>query len=352
MFDTNLITTPVWNTDKVIRESMMMHRKEDGTASATFLFAPTRILDVTDLSGDVHYVEGKDWEFRDGKLWLLPGSAIDFLTDEELYPAEHEEGKSFAKPGGYSLWAQGALLVVRQIQVTYTCEKGQWTGIRPTSAKAQLPRTFAALEKNQPITILLNGDSISAASQVTKTLNIPPYQPGYGDMLIQSLKAHYGGPINFVNTSVGGKDTNWAVNNIDANINDHHPDLLIIAFGMNDGSKTPEHFEERIRTMIRLVREKNPLCEIILVATSLPNPILTDPKARFWGNQEFFLERLNAIAADPHMGGSIAVANITDMHRYLLSRKNFLDLTSNNVNHPNDFFYRCYAQFLYGMLAE
>ena len=171
-------------------------------------------------------------------------------------------------------------------------------------------------------------------------------------MLIQSLEAHYGGPINFINTSVGGKDTNWAVDNIDANINDHNPDLLIIAFGMNDGGKSPELFEERIRTMVRLVREKHSLCEIILVATSLPNPILTDPKAKFWGNQEFFLERLNAIAADSSLGGGIAVANITDMHRYLLSKKSFQDLTSNNVNHPNDFFYRCYAQFLYGMLTE
>ena len=352
MFDTTLISTPVWNTEKVIGETIMMHRNPDGTACASLLFVPEEIISVTDLSGTVSYEEGKDWEFRDGKIHLLPGTRIDSITDEELYPAVHEEGKSFPKPGGYSLWTQGALMVVRQIHVTYTCKNGQWTGVRPTSAKAMLPRTFQALENKQPLTILLNGDSISAASQDSKTLNIPPYQPGYGDMLIQSLKAHYGGPINFVNTSVGGKDTNWAVNNIDANINDHHPDLLIIAFGMNDGSKTPEHFEERIRTMIRLVREKNPLCEIILVATSLPNPILTDPKARFWGNQEFFLERLNAIAADPHMGGSIAVANITDMHRYLLSRKNFLDLTSNNVNHPNDFFYRCYAQFLYGMLVE
>lgn len=350
MFDTTLISTPVWNTEKVIGETIMMHRNPDGTACASLLFVPEEIISVTDLSGTVSYEEGKDWEFRDGKIHLLPGTRIDSITDEELYPAVHEEGKSFPKPGGYSLWTQGALMVVRQIHVTYTCKNGQWTGVRPTSAKALLPRTFQALENKQPLTILLNGDSISAASQVSKTLNIPPYQPGYGPMLIQSLEARYGCSINYVNTSVGGKDTNWAVENIEENINVHNPDLVIIAFGMNDGRKTPEEFEERIRTMIKLIREKHPLVEFILVATSLPNPVLTSPEAPFWGNQQYFLGNLNAIAEDPAMGGGIVVANISDMHRYLLSKKSFQDLTSNNVNHPNDFFYRCYAQFLYGML--
>lgn len=352
MFDTNLISTPIWNTDKVIRESLMMRKTADSSVAASLLFDPIQIQEVTNLSGDVHYEEGLDWEFRDGMLRLFPSSRIDVITDEELFPPVGEEGKSFPRPGGHSLFTPGATLVVRQIQVTYTCENGQWAGIRPTSAKALLPRTFKALENKNPLTVLLNGDSISANAQVSGSLNIPPYQPGYGDMLIQALEDHYGCPIHFINTSVGGKDTNWAVENIDTNINDHNPDLLIIAFGMNDGGKSPEFFEERIRTMVQLVRAKNPLCEIILVATSLPNPILTDPKAKFWGNQEFFLDRLNAIAADSSLGGGIAVANITDMHRYLLSKKSFQDLTSNNVNHPNDFFYRCYAQFLYGMLTD
>ena len=351
MFDPQLILTPVWNTDKVIGESVLMHRTSRG-CYAPLLFTPLEILDVTDLSGNTHYQRNQDWEYQDGMLHLLPGSRIDAITDDELFPQVGEEGKSFPIPGGYSLFESGSGLVTRQIQVTYTCVPGQWSGIRPQCARQQLPRTFAALTSKQPLTLLLNGDSISANAQVSGSLGIPPYQPGYGDMLVQALTAHYHCPIRFINTSVGGKETNWAIENIDANINDHHPDLLIIAFGMNDGGKTPEEFEERIRRMIYLVREKNPCCEIILVSTSLPNPILIDPRAKFWGNQEFFLERLNIIAADSAFGGGIAVADITNMHRYLLSRKRYLDLTSNNVNHPNDFFYRCYAQFLTGMLTE
>ena len=48
----------------------------------------------------------------------------------------------------------------------------------------------------------------------------------------------------------------------------------------------------------------------------------------------------------------VIVADITDMHQYLIAQKRFEDLSSNMINHPNDFFHRCYAQFLIGMLID
>ena len=43
--------------------------------------------------------------------------------------------------------------------------------------------------------------------------------------------------------------------------------------------------------------------------------------------------------------GGAAVADITAMHRYVSSRKRFIDMTGNNVNHPNDFFHRLHAMY-------
>jgi hypothetical protein len=103
--------------------------------------------------------------------------------------------------------------------------------------------------------------------------------------------------------------------------------------------------------MVESIRAANPAAEILLVATSTPNPILTDEKARFWGSQYLFKAALDNIAADPVYGGGIAVADITGMQAALHSRKRFLDTTGNHVNHPNDFFHRLYAQFLCGMLS-
>ena len=48
----------------------------------------------------------------------------------------------------------------------------------------------------------------------------------------------------------------------------------------------------------------------------------------------------------------VAVAKMTDMHLHLLSLKRYWDMTGNNINHPNDFLARVYAQVVAQMLVE
>ncbi len=42
----------------------------------------------------------------------------------------------------------------------------------------------------------------------------------------------------------------------------------------------------------------------------------------------------------------VAVANVTAVHESLLTRKRYADMTGNNINHPNDYMARVYAQTL------
>ena len=47
-----------------------------------------------------------------------------------------------------------------------------------------------------------------------------------------------------------------------------------------------------------------------------------------------------------------AFADFGTMHKSLLEKKRFIDMTGNNVNHPNDFLIRCHAQYISAMLIE
>ncbi len=340
----------VWDTDTIYEESFTMVTDKNGITEAPFLYTPIKILRVTSADGQITYEKGVDWDLVNGQLRLLPNSRIHAYTVDELYPKEKPaDANTFPLPDGYLLYGEKDFFIKNQIAVTYTCKRGEWSGIRPQLADTRLPRTFSLLRGTEPMNLLFYGDSITAGAQSSGALDIPPYQPCYGKMLHKALCGHYGEHITYTNTAVGGKETNWAVEAVNERVNAYAPDLVVLAFGMNDGDKAPAVFENNIRTIIRHVREKHPLCEFILVATSLPNSSLTDPRACFWGNQQHFKERLDAIAADTN---GVAVANIRDMHRYLLEHKRFIDLTANQVNHPNDFFYRCHAQFLAGMLID
>ena len=341
---------PVWDTDTIWGETFMMMKDENGVAEAPFLFTPIEVLQVTSYDGKTIYEKDVDWTVANGKLRLTENSRIYAYTYDELYPTEKPtDVASFPMNDRFLLFGEGNFFINKQITVDYTCARGSWTGIVPQLADKTLPRSFKLLRGDEPINLLFYGDSITYGANCTSHIGINTPNVCYGKMLHYMLSQRYGDHIQYINTAKSGMDSNWAVENVEERVIEQAPDLVVLAFGMNDGAKTPEKFEDNIRKVIDATREKHPDCEFILLASSLPNPMLTDPKAQFWGNQRFFKENLDAIAADY---SGVAVANIRDIHKYLLDHKRFMDLTSNQVNHPNDFFYRCHAHFLAGMLID
>ena len=352
MFTKEQMYTPVWDTDIVWGESLTMIRDENGVAEAPLLYQPIKILKVTNMDGSEEYTEGADWEWKDDKFRLTENSRIYCFTEEEIYPTKPDpQVETFPMNDRYLFHPANSYFIERQIYVTYTCERGAWKGVKPQFAGSKLPRTFESLGSGKQMNLVFYGDSITVGADASIRHNLPPYQDGYAKLVYNALVDRYGTHLTYTNTAVGGKETIWGVDNVEELVNAYEPDLVVLAFGMNDGPKTSEQFEEKIRTIIQAIRAKKPECEFVLVATSLPNRLLTDPKARFWGNQWQFKEALDRIEQDPEVP-NVVVADITHMHEYLIEHKRFEDMSSNMINHPNDFFHRCYAQFIIGMLID
>ncbi len=341
---------PIWDTDVVWGESLAMIREADGRAEASLLYPPKRILSVQNASETVLYEEGRDWIQEGEKLVLPMESRIFAFRPWELRLEKEDPEGSFPMPGGHLLFREGHFFHDRQIAVTYSCEKGGWTGVKPRFAGDRLPRTAAKLQSCDPLSLLVYGDSISEGANASAATGAPPYQPPYDELLQRELIRRTGAEVTLENVALGGRDSAWGAEMLEELVTCRSFDLLILAFGMNDGGRSPEEFAGYIRQIVTGTWAKHPQAEILLVATSTPNPVLTDPRARFWGNQMYFKEALEELCASLPRREGIAVADITGMQAFLHSRKRFLDTSGNNVNHPNDFFHRCYAQFLAGML--
>ena len=86
--------------------------------------------------------------------------------------------------------------------------------------------------------------------------------------------------------------------------------------------------------MISKIRKVNPSAEIILVTSMFANPL--------WHNFQVHNEYAKVCASLQTKG--VAVADVRAVHERLLKQKRFIDMTGNNVNHPNDFLIRIYAQ--------
>ena len=341
--------TPIWDTDIVYGESLTMIKQPNGLCEAPLLFEAEEVIEVCSADCKNVYKQDIDYVLCNNKLRVLNGSTIPFFEEREIY-SEHELLPGcFPCCDGYLLHGEGSFFHDKQICVTYRCKKGQWQGVRPCSASNRLKNTFSKLKNGNRLDILLYGDSISHGANASYLSNREPYQKPYGELFCEGLSRKYKSGIHFINSSVSGKDTAWGIQNVDNIVNDYFPDLVFLAFGMNDGWRTPVEFAKNIENIIEIVLKNKYNTEFVLVATSTPNPLLTADEAKYYGNQILFKKELDKIA-EKYEG--VAVADITGMQAFLHKKKRFIDTTGNNVNHPNDFFHRLYAQYLLEMFSE
>lgn len=325
----------------IIYDEAVTFVKKDGIASAPLFFDVDEILSITSADKTITYTN-TDWYLKDNQLFLTPNSSIFFFNENDLIFDEHRIGKSFKRTDGkYSLFHEGHFFHDRQISVTYRKKPNKRFDYRESFCKTLLPNTLEKLANKKPLSIVLYGDSISAGANSSGMMVTTPFLPNFGALFCEKLRRHYDCDIRFNNPSVGGKETSWAIEKVETVIN-YNPDLVLIGFGMND-KIPPDEFKCRIANIVKLISEHSGETEFILFATTLPNTDLEE----FYVCQDKYESALYELKKT-----GIAIANFNKMQAELLKTKRFIDLTGNNVNHPNDFMIRCHAHLLCDMLIN
>jgi len=190
---------------------------------------------------------------------------------------------------------------------------------------------------------VLLGDSISTGCNASGWAGVAPYQPPYQDLLVQHLQAWSTGPVKLTNLAVGGTSTPWGITKV-SEVTAAKPDLVLLAFGMNDSSGRPAaEYGANIAAMIAQIREGAPEAEFVLIATMRGNADWVALKQELFGEYRDVLQGLT--------GPGIVLADLTSLWTEFLKRKRDSDLTGNGVNHPNDFGHRVYAQVLASLLC-
>ena len=339
---------PFWRSATMHGESVLFIKEGGGSAKGKLLFTPTKILQVASSSGEIVYEAGKDYVWQPGsKEIVLPaGSKITWKTPQDLRrPAKSQKYNLTHRDGnGEILFGATHEYQDMQTLVSYEYDPAAWKGPKPSFAGKELPKTVNLLKEKKPLKIALLGDSISTGCNASGWAKVAPHQPPYQDLLVLNLEKAYGSKVSLENFAVGGTSTDWGVANI-GKVVEAKPDLVILAFGMNDSSGRPaKDFQGNIQKMIAAVKKGRPEAEIILVATMLGNKDWVALK------QDLFPQYRDALASLCEPG--IALADMTSVWIELLRHKQDWDITGNGVNHPNDFGHRIYAQVLSALLVE
>lgn len=344
--DIKELVRPFWETDTVLNETVLLLSETGEEANASLFFKPQNIISITSTDGKTEYIEGVDYYLSDGKIYKTAQSRIPYLHRDEICFADNPDGEyREGKNGGYVLFKPGitGFFHSRQLNVTYTHTDKYMPNIGLYGGK-RLKKTRELLSKKQKLTVCFYGDSITDGCDCSGHWDLEPHMPEWTKLITSYLEESYQTEINYVNTSVPGKSSEWGAKNAKELLADYCPDLAVIAFGMNDGTANceKERFGSYINTIMEETLKKNPECEFILVSTTLANP-----ESRYEGLQKEYYDVLVNCARE-----NDAVADMTSIHDEILKRKRFQDTTANNINHPNDFLARIYAQVILKILSN
>ncbi|RYD96966.1 MAG: SGNH/GDSL hydrolase family protein [Sphingobacteriales bacterium] len=337
---------PFWKADTITDESVQII-KNGKLATGKLLFNAANILSIRAADQSKNFIKGKDWSYVNGKISIPQGSSIPYLKIEDLVFSKTKPGLSMKgkKPGTYVLFNENGFFSAHQILVTYIPQKnGKWAGPRPVYAGGNLAVTTRKLSAKKAMNIIFYGNSIETGYNSSGLENIPPYMPIWPQLVTYNLRKAYGSSINYINSSVPGVMAKWGLDSAAKRVTADHPDLAIIGFGMNDGASNvpPAQYAMEIKGIIDIVKADKPEAEFILIAPMLPNPDAVQA-----GNQAQYKAELLKL-----IGPGVVVADMTGVHAELLRHKTYQDMTGNNINHPNDYLARWYAQLISGILIK
>jgi lysophospholipase L1-like esterase len=272
------------------------------------------------------YAEGRDFAFdaARGTITRLPNSRLpDFRTNVLFGQTEFDHTK-FPGYGNGRFFAY-----VDYVPAT----PAQWPE-QPTQTHL-LANALAKLKRGGPFTLVAFGDSITFGGEASAPDLI------YWQRWVNDLAARYPqSQIHALNGATGGDNTTRGLERLQDKVISHQPDLVLIAFGMNDhnrrGVALPD-FERQLRELVTRVRAATP-ADIVLLSTFPPNPN--------WKHSSQRMADYAAATARVAAETRCAYADVFGNWQALTARKRPEDLLANNINHPNDFGHWIYYRVL------
>ena len=359
-YDLDTYIYPYWRGNTVYNETAMFIGATD---ASPLLYPATEILDVRSYDLKTVYEEGVDYTY-DAAANLLrrtANSRIPYVEESDWYmdkaTAEKKNPLSLSWPkideeGKYLFFSEGSYISYKQVAVTYKHDayaSEEWE--LPTVFTNKFTRLTQKLKAGEAVKVGYLGDSVTfgAVASGMPGSSFEPNAEIYAQMMTSNMRRHFHNDnVTYVNPSVGGKDSAWGRKEADTNLDLRNLDFCVVAFGLND-LHTPYDaghisYAIRIGDIVRNLQTHNPNVEILVVAPMIGNPESTvyfdiDRQMKALYN-EFFP------VGEESEYSNVAIADVTTMHRQLYHKKGnrYRDITANNINHPNDFAERIYAQ--------
>lgn len=351
-------------TTRQIGESVLLAGSEPGRLAfpvLTKMAVEVRSTYLPGLPTTIRYRPGLDYRIgSDGRLRRTPKSRIPDYRQSAVFGVKSFDHTEYPEYGNKSYFAY--------VDYSYA---GHWEASAEQSGSdlAVLSRVKEKLASGKKIKLVAFGDSVTQGGETTSPNLI--YWVRWSQLLQKKYPA---ADIQTVNSGQGGDLSDDGLARLDSAVIAHQPDLVLIAFGLNDFNRGPvdidmgkweertekwarswakwrglppppqknriqrsEHFAVNLRLMVDRVKKQTG-ADVILVSPFQPNPN--------WKFSRGDMTGLVAATKRVALETKSAYANVFDNWQDFSTQKQPEDLLANNANHPNDFGHWIYFQSL------
>lgn len=330
----------LWTAAQVDRETVLPYRRD-----IPLLRSITSISRVENLVAGIVYPPA-DYSVVAGNLRINVGGSIPMLA--AAWPNTASGNPTWA---AQSIKKDGSPIRLEwdyfpnQLEVTYAPS----ATLAMLANPSPLPRLASFVKRGLDVGITFVGDSITVGGDASITFGWQPLQQQWAKLVAGYLTT-LSPAVVYRNVATGGMTAAFGA---DQNQTDLQvaTDVLVIAYGMNDqaGRMTKATLKSHYNTMIARTKAYNANAEFVFVSGMRPQLEWAYSYAYL---MDVYREAMIELVAELAAAGTYAVlVDVTSEWDRAMTRKVFADITTNGVNHPNDFGHVLYAQTILSRLG-
>ena len=206
-----------------------------------------------------------------------------------------------------------------------------------------------------PITIVAFGDSVTHGALGAGVIN---YETVYWNLLKKRLneKNSYM-PVNVINAGIGGITAEGSLGRMERHVFAHNPDLVIVAFGLNDVNGPLENYLNALRTIFTECTSRG-IDTIFMTPNMLNTYVAEGTEEKYIGYAAVTADYQNNGRMDEYMTAAAALARECGVHvadvykkwRELSKTTDTTMLLDNFINHPRAEMHELFADELYHII--
>ena len=206
--------------------------------------------------------------------------------------------------------------------------------------------------KEGPINIVAFGDSVTHGMLNGMQIN---YETVYHNRLkkkINEIRSFV--PVNVINAGIGGITAKDSLSRMERDVLSHHPDLVIICFGLNDVNGELPEYLDALSQMFTICKEKD--IDVVFLTPNMLNTYVAEDTLHFF--KEYAAkcaDMQNSGKMDLFMDEAVKLCKKTDIKvcdcykewKKLSETQDTTLLLANRLNHPTIEMHELFADMLF-----